>query len=288
MNNNIKIIKQIKTRNPNEKVFIGFDEISKSQLLIKTFNRNNHSSYLSFLREKSVNIEHKNINRLVDFYENEKKLTIIREFLNGKDLHKYNHRIFVNKKKKNDFYVKTTIETLKGLKILHQNNIIHRDIRPANLFFNYQNKPELTEPNIKIIDFGMAKIKLLENIDDISPFALIYSPPEQVLKFNDIINETSDIYSLGVSLWSMLTKKLPFNHQMPEIIANLQVTMPLQYNNKITKELYEIIKKATFKISLKKSFNRYSKSDLKQIILEGQSNRYQTSDEMINDLNSLI
>lgn len=80
-----------------------------------------------------------------------------------------------------------------------------------------------------------------------SAYALIFSPPEQVLKFTNLILPSSDIYSLGLLIWILYTGRLPFVHQIPEIAANLQITYPSEYDRKIPKQVFEIISKATSK-----------------------------------------
>ncbi len=285
------IIKQkIKTKNAFEKVYIASRVGDTTPFILKSFNIKNRSSEYNFFREKAVNFEHKNICKLIDFFQTDTHYIIIREFLNGFDL-KF---LFENKKIRSDFetntIIKIIIEALEGLKILHQNNIIHRDIRPANIFLcNEQGIiSKKSEFNVKLVDFGMAKVPELEKIDKFKPFALIYSSPEQVLKFTELTNQTSDLYSTGLTLWILLNNKLPFNHKIPEIIANLQLSYELPKTNKTPANLYKIIQKATTKHIFKKPFNYYSKQDLKKFMQDAQQNRYQQADDMIKDLQNCL
>ncbi len=288
-NKNIDNISLLKKKNKYEDVFVGRIKISGKKIIIKRFNKYNKKAYESFLKEKNVNFKHKNLNQLLDAYENKNHCFIIRNYIHGKDLKKYNIPIFKRKSKKQKFYLKCTLEALEGLKKLHSNKIIHNDIRPSNLLLSLKDKKNLfKKPDIKITDFGQAKIKKNPILSYTSAFALIYSSPEQVLKLEELINESSDIYMLGVSLWVLLSGKIPFSHKIPEVIANLQLTYKLPKNHKIDKKIYKIISKATSKIELKKPPSKYSKSNLKSLIFEGQSKRYQSADEMIIDLKNIL
>ncbi|MBN2891254.1 MAG: protein kinase [Bacteroidales bacterium] len=286
MSNSTKynIINKLKTRNPNEKVYVGNRVGDSKNLIIKSFNNNSQSSVLSYLRESSVNIEHKNICKLIDSFQNEDYSFVIREHIEGVDLQDFTNKQKYRRKANLEFYLKVFVEVLEGLKELHSQKIIHRDIRPANILLNSNSfdKEYFIKPKVQLIDFGMAKSEKLELIDNMAPFALIFSPPEQVLRFVDLTNETSDIYAVGMSLWITLNNKLPFNHQIPEVVANLQLTQNLPKTRKITQEVFNIIQKSTYKIELKKPPNKYSKIQLREMFIEAQKHRFQTADEMID------
>lgn len=290
LKDSIKILKQIKARNKNEKVYIAQNVENNQKLLIKTFSKSDESSYISFLREKAVDFENNTINKLVFFDENASEYFIAREFLNGVDLDKVRFGLFTSRKENINFYLKSIIKVADGVEFLHSKKIIHRDLRPANIFVKFEenSKVDFKNPNVKLIDFGMVKAKSLEKIDNLSPYALIFSPPEQVLRFNDLVNETSDIYSLGVTLWTLLTGKLPFNQQIPELVATLQLTYNLPKNNRIPSDVYKVIQKATYKAVLKTSFKKYKRTDLKELLEEAQTKRYQSVEEFRRELEKCL
>ncbi len=289
-NEKIKNLKLIKARNRYEKVYLSKFINNDKLLIVKTFAKESESAKMSFLRDKLVDFEHENINKLVTWGETDDKFYIAREYLNGKDLQNLNLPIFWNVKKRTNFYIKVLLEIVKGIHFLHSKELIHRDIRPSNIFICSDKNGEINyeNPDIKLLDYGTIKAKSLQNIDNFSPYALIFSPPEQVLRFHDLINETSDIYALGVTLWTLLVGKLPFNHQIPEVVANLQLTYQLTENKRITKNIFDVISKATFKVPMKKSYNKYSRAELREIILKGQSQRYQSVNKFADDLTKCI
>jgi len=117
---------------------------------------------------------------------------------------------------------------------------------------------------------------------------IVFYNGEQVLKLDDNIDERSDIYSLGISMWTILTGKVPFYHKIPEVIANLQIAYPLPRHPKIPENLWEIIQKATVKPVFNKSFNKYAKKELITMLQEAKNLRYMSAQEMIVDLRKII
>lgn len=142
------------------------------------------------------------------------------------------------------------IDILNGVHDLHNTlieneGIIHRDLKPDNILID-------ENLNIKIIDYGLSKIVDFSSITSTgmqigSP---LYMAPEQ-LKDSKHIDYRADIYALGVILYEMLTKNIPYRATtLPELlmkILNEPIVPPRQYNPQISNKLEEIIYKATAK-----------------------------------------
>lgn len=116
----------------------------------------------------------------------------------------------------------------KALSIIHMKHILHRDLKPENILIGTSNGKQI----IKIVDFGI--VKLLENTDemckvsDLSQGKILGTPqymsPEQLMGLR--LRNTSDIYSLGVILYEMLTLKLPFHADNPSDLLRIKMTNP--------------------------------------------------------------
>jgi serine/threonine protein kinase len=94
------------------------------------------------------------------------------------------------------------LQICSGLDYAHKKGIIHQDIKPGNIFIDPYN-------NVKIADFGLAGP--LGSTDDNLAGTLYYMPPEQIL--GEPVDERTDIYSLGITAYEMITGKRPFQEQ---------------------------------------------------------------------------
>lgn len=159
-----------------------------------------------------------------------------------------------------DILVKIFVKVLEGVKELHNTiidneGIIHRDLKPDNIMIDSQR-------NVKIIDYGLSKIIDFSSITSTgmqigSP---LYMSPEQ-LKDSKHIDYRADIYALGVILYEMLTKNIPYKAAtLPELlmkILNEPIIPPKQYNPNINDSLEKVI----FKATAKEPFARYQTVD---------------------------
>lgn len=161
--------------------------------------------------------------------------------------------------------ISITKQIAAGLSAAHKKGIVHRDVKPHNIL--------ITEDGIaKIADFGIAKAvtntTIVDSTKDNVMGSVHYFSPEQAK--GGYVDEKSDIYSLGIVLFEMLTGKVPFDGENPVAIALMQInekiTPPSVYNHNIPPRLENIILKATEK---------------------QPSKRFATADEMIEALEDL-
>lgn len=142
-----------------------------------------------------------NIPKVYDFFEANNTAYISMELFTGTSLREYLNRQ-PGKKVDPEFAVYMATEVAKSLKVMHQNNVIHRDIAPDNIFYTESNKGQ---PEINVIDLGTARLA-----DDTDAQLQIetkpgYTPVEQYDHAQKDIGPWTDIYALGATLYNMLT-----------------------------------------------------------------------------------
>ena len=163
--------------------------------------------------------------------------------------------------------VNIALQVAKGLECAHERNIVHRDVKPQNIIIS-------VDGTVKVADFGIAKATTEETINAFALGSVHYISPEQAKgAYTDI---RSDIYSLGVSLYEMISGRVPFNGENAVAVALAHVeevvTPPSIYNSKISPELETIV----LKCMQKSPDRRYQ--NLKELIRELQNLLIQRND----------
>lgn len=157
-----------------------------------------------FLTEAKVmvNLNHKNIRQVYDYGDINGRPCIIMEYLDGEDL---KYKLKQGHTFSDEELINWWNQLVDALAYTHSKGIVHRDIKPGNIFVD-------TEGNIKLLDFGIAKVK-----DSITYTAtgqkigtLMYMSPEQV-KDSKHIDYRSDFYSLAVTFVHLITGKRPYD-----------------------------------------------------------------------------
>lgn len=163
--------------------------------------------------------------------------------------------------------INIALQVAKGLECAHERNIVHRDVKPQNIIIS-------VDGTVKVADFGIAKATTEETINAFALGSVHYISPEQAKgAYTDI---RSDIYSLGVSLYEMISGRVPFNGENAVAVALAHVeevvTPPSIYNSKISPELETIV----LKCMQKSPDRRYQ--NLKELIRELQNLLIQRND----------
>lgn len=202
-------------------------------------------------------LSHPNIVKIYDVGFTDKVQFIVMEYVDGITLTDYIEQQGLLKWRD---AVHFTVQVLKALQHAHDRGIVHRDVKSSNIML-------LRDGSIKVMDFGIARFNRENNktMSEKTIGSVHYISPEQAR--GDITDERSDIYSVGVALYEMLTGKKPFDGDTPVSIA----LKHMQSTPKRPSELNETIPEG-----------------LEQIVLRAMqkepSARYQTAGEMISDL----
>lgn len=162
-------------------------------------------------------ISHNNVIKYFESFEEDSNLYIVMEMFNSTTLHSFILENNLNKEEILNIF----LQILNGIEAAHEKQIIHRDLKPTNILINSNRK-------VKIIDFGISKImNFYSNTGaTLKSFSSgIYSAPEVVSGAYSVTIK-SDIYSIGVILYMMLTKKIPIEDRK-ELYESID-TLPIE------------------------------------------------------------
>ncbi len=210
--------------------------------------------------QSAAGLTHPNIVNVYDVGEDNGIYFIVMELVEGITLKKY-----IEKKGKLSIKesVSIAIQVAQGIEAAHNNHIIHRDIKPQNVIISREGK-------VKVTDFGIARAASANTINSNAMGSVHYISPEQAR--GGYIDEKSDIYSLGISLYEMITGKVPFEGDSTVTIALQHINEELPSPKLEVPELPISVEKIIEKCTQKKAEHRYLKvatliSDLKRALV---------------------
>ena len=269
-------------------VYLGTRVEDKQAVVIKKLNDpDDYKTSVRFEKEAVMGMGFNGIAKTLDAHKDETGYYIVKEFIDGHSLRKI-YRIGVPNAEV--FFTKCMIAVLEVLKQFHNKSIFHCDLRPDNILVlnNKRRNPDLITPDIRLIDFGLSKTADENYGGAYVPFSLIYSPAEQLLNYSNLIDASSDLFSIGVTLCECIAKSPPFFNEHPEMVMHLQLNAPIENNKGINSKLFSVIEKATSKSKLRLPPAQLDQSEIIEAIKSGKLNRFQNCDEMIDALRSVL
>ncbi|MCR5657003.1 MAG: Stk1 family PASTA domain-containing Ser/Thr kinase [Butyrivibrio sp.] len=226
------------------------------KVLKQEFSENdNFVSKFRVEAQAAAGLMHPNIVNVYDVGDENGIHYIVMELVDGITLKRYiekKSRLTVKEA------VSIAIQVAMGLEAAHKNHIIHRDIKPQNIIISKEGK-------VKVTDFGIAKAATSNTITSNVMGSVHYTSPEQAR--GGYSDAKSDIYSLGITLFEMLTGRLPFNGDTTVAIAIKHIQEDLPSPAEFSEEIPVSVEKIVMKCCQK-----------------SPDRRYQNADELISDL----
>ena len=207
------------------------------------------TSFVSKFRveaQSAAGLSHPNVVNVYDVGEENGIHYIVMELVEGITLKKY-----IEKRGKLPYKeaVSIAIQVANGMDAAHKHNIVHRDIKPQNIIISKEGK-------VKVTDFGIAKVASSATINTSASMGSVhYISPEQAR--GGYSDERSDIYSLGITLFEMLTGTVPFDGDSAVSVAvqHIQDSIPLP--SQLVEGVPVSVDKIVLKCTQKKTDRRY-------------------------------
>ena len=210
--------------------------------------------------QAAAGLMHPNIVNVYDVGEEKGMYYIVMEYVDGITLKKYiekKSRLTVKEA------ISIAIQVSMGLQAAHNNHVIHRDIKPQNIMISRDGK-------VKVTDFGIAKAATSNTITSNVMGSVHYTSPEQAR--GGYSDERSDIYSLGITLFEMLTGRVPFNGETTVAIAIKHIQSPMPSPREFVPDIPRSVEQIVLKCCEKSPDRRYQNmteliADLKQSLI---------------------
>jgi len=233
-------------------VYLARDMILEREVAMKVlrFDFSNDDEFIKRFRreaQSTTSLAHPNIVSIYDVGEEDGIYYIVMEYVEGQTLKQYIQQFAPVHPRK---AVSIMVQIASAIQHAHDNQIVHRDIKPHNILIDHHG-------NVKVTDFGIAIALSATTITQTNSVlgSVHYLSPEQAR--GGLANKKSDIYSIGIVLFELLTGRLPFDGESAISIAlkhlQSETPSPKRWNPDIPQSIENIILKST----AKDPFHRY-------------------------------
>jgi tetratricopeptide (TPR) repeat protein/predicted Ser/Thr protein kinase len=224
-------------------VWKAWDTVLGRWVAVKFLKGGDDEEIARFRREAQTagRLHHPNIAAIYEVDEDQGRQYIAMQFVDGQDLHQF-------ARTDRTLLVRLVAEAAKALQYAHEQGVIHRDLKPENLMVSTRGQ----EQQVFLMDFGLARAA--EGASKISATGFLvgtpmYMSPEQAR--GEKVDVRSDVYSLGLTLYELLTNKKPFESEnVYETLRKVQEVDPVpprQIDRKLAEDLETIVLKAISK-----------------------------------------
>ena len=231
-------------------VYRAKDERLKRYVAIKVL-KSDYSNDANFVTkfkveaQASAGLTHPNIVSVYDVSEDNGRYFIVMELVEGITLKEY---INLNGRLSMDQALDFSIQIASGVEAAHEHHVIHRDIKPQNIIVSKNG-------NLKVTDFGIAKAATSNTMSTAGMGSVHYISPEQAR--GGYSDERSDIYSLGITMYEMVTGRVPFEGDTNVAIALMHIQNEIIPPREYFPDIYSSFEKVIMKATQKKPERRY-------------------------------
>lgn len=233
-------------------VYLARDDSTGEAVAVKVLHSHlarDNETRSRFANESKIQSElhHPNIVNVREYVVDQDLVCMIMDYIEGKPLDMY---IAENGPLSPSLCTEIILQVLRGLEFAHSRGIVHRDIKPSNILMSSDPQGNVS---VKITDFGIAKAFKSDRkstATGVMMGTISYMSPEQI-ESTKTVDHRADIYSVGATLYEMLTGTVPFDHdslaEVIRLISKAKPTPPTRVSKKVPKRFNKIIETALAK-----------------------------------------
>lgn len=254
VNNRYQIIGEL-GKGASAVVYLAHDLKREKKVALKIQNESEEFSNMDKrfkLEAKTLlSLNHPNIVETYDFFKTNGRRVLVMEYVRGKTLEKL---IREKGQISNKDTAKYALQIFEALKKIHSKNIMHRDLKPANIVINIENK-------IKLMDFGIVQASTDQALTRQASIigTIQYLAPE--IFRGEKANPTSEIFSVGVLMYKMLTGVVPFHGMNHEDTARQILSKEPERISRLNPDVDASLELIVMKMLEKDYYNRFRSAD---------------------------
>ena len=271
-------------------VYVGANADTKEKVILKKVSPalfGNDSQRFKFFATVCTEVKLDGLVGICDMIFDEGDIYLVCEFVSGRTLKELIYDPKFMDYRNDIFFLRIISNCLETLSFIHKLKLCHGNLRPENIIVQWDECEEFDflHPTAKIlsiesIKLGFKNMPLIRKVDS------LYQSPEQLLGFEDLVGDYSDIYTMGLILYEAIARDPVFPSDKP-IVKRQQVFSKIAQHYRINDEVYALIEKATVK-PFSYIPGSISEDAQKLIVLKSLNERYQNTEAFKKDLDELI
>ena len=280
----------ILNRNGYATVYVGANADTKEKVILKKISPalfGNDSQRFKFFATVCNEVKIDGLVGISDMIFDEGNIYLVCEYVSGRTLKELIYDQKFMDYRNDIFFLRIISNCLETLSFIHKLKLCHGNLRPENIIVQWDECEEFDfmHPTAKIlsvesIKLGFKNMPLIRRVDT------LYQSPEQVIGFEDLVGDYSDIYSMGLIMYEALAREPLFSPDKP-IVKRQQVFGKIEQHYRISDEAHAIIEKATVR-PLPFVPGAISDNAQKIMVLKALNDRYQSAEAFKKELDELI
>jgi len=272
-------------------VYVGGNYDTKEKVILKKISPalfGNDSQRFKFFATVCTEVKLDGLVNISDMVFENGSIYLVCEFVSGRSLKDLISDTKFMDYRNDIFFLRIISNCLETLSFIHKLKLCHGNINPENIIVEWDDCEEFNfaHPTAKILSIENIKLGFKDMPLYLKNADTRYQSPEQILGFNDLVGDYSDIYSMGLILYEVIAREPVFPTDKP-LVKRQQVFGKIAKHYRISDEIFAIIEKATVK-PFSYIPGSISEDAQKLIVLKSLNDRYQNIEALKKDVDSII